>query len=277
MNTLCIYHGNCADGFTAAWCVRRALGDGIEFHAGTYGKAPPDVRGRDVFIVDFSYPRAVLEQMVSQARNITVLDHHKTAREDLEGLQGALTVFDMERSGARIAWDHFFPFEAPPKLLLHVEDRDLWRFALPDTREIQANVFSHAYDFAVWDQLMATDPAVLAAEGRALERKHHKDIAELLGVVTRRMFIGGYLVESANLPYTMSSDAGQALIARGNAFGACYFDTPDGRCFSLRSTEAGPDVGAIAAHYGGGGHRNASGFRLRYDQLHLVEIPEGGA
>ena len=32
--TLCIYHGHCADGFGAAWVVRKALGPDIEFHAG---------------------------------------------------------------------------------------------------------------------------------------------------------------------------------------------------------------------------------------------------
>jgi oligoribonuclease NrnB/cAMP/cGMP phosphodiesterase (DHH superfamily) len=276
MKALCIYHGNCADGFTAAWVVRRALGDDVEFHAGIYGEPPPEVSGRNVVMVDFSYTRPVLEAMIGQAASVLILDHHKTAAADLDGLPGAQTVFDMERSGARIAWDHYFPSEAPPALLLHVEDRDLWRFALPQTREIQANVFSHPYDFAVWDMLMATDPAELAREGAALERKHFKDIAELLTVVTRPMRIGGHVVDVANLPYTFTSDAGSAL-ARGKPFGACYWDTPQGRSFSLRSTDAGEDVSAIARLYGGGGHRNAAGFRVSFEQAREFEIGEGGS
>lgn len=28
---LCIYHGNCADGFTAAWIVRKALGRALGY------------------------------------------------------------------------------------------------------------------------------------------------------------------------------------------------------------------------------------------------------
>ena len=31
---MCIYHGNCADGFGAAWVVRKALGSDVEFVAG---------------------------------------------------------------------------------------------------------------------------------------------------------------------------------------------------------------------------------------------------
>ena len=39
----------------------------------------------------------------------------------------------MEQSGAVIAWRHFF--DSPiPRVLLRIEDRDLWRFALPETK-----------------------------------------------------------------------------------------------------------------------------------------------
>lgn len=277
MKTLCIYHGNCADGFGAAWVVRRALGADVEFHAGVYQTPPPDVTGRDVIMVDFSYKRPVLEQMISACRSMIVLDHHKTAIDDLAFLPAAfdnweshkdlekhkaVAVFDLERSGAGIAWD-FFNDDVRPLLIDHIEDRDLWRFALPGTREIQANVFSYPYDFVVWDRLMSTNPEILREEGKAIERKHFKDIDELITVVTRRMMIGGHIVPVANLPYTLTSDAGHKL-AKGEPFAACYWDTPDGRIFSLRSAEGGLDVSAIAKEYGGGGHKDASGFKVPY-------------
>ena len=52
---LCIYHGNCLDGFAAAWAVRHALGDEVECYKGIHQQTPPDVSDRDVFLVDFSY------------------------------------------------------------------------------------------------------------------------------------------------------------------------------------------------------------------------------
>lgn len=296
---LCIYHGNCADGFGAAWAVRHALGEGnVDFHPGVYQDAPPDVTGRDVIIVDFSYKRAVLDGMIKTANSIVILDHHKSAADDLApfaitlcgaakfvaadvpgvfrdmeelGRPKIVAEFDMNRSGAMMTWDHFFPREAPPALLLHIEDRDLWRFKLPRTREIQANVFSYPYDFAVWDRLMAAPLDDLAREGEAIERKHFKDIAELLTVVRREMVIGGYCVPVANLPYTLTSDAGHFLCEyydQGLAgsykppFAACYWDTPSGRVFSLRSRDDGLDVSAVAKKYGGGGHAHAAGFRV---------------
>ncbi len=269
--SMCIYHSNCADGFGAAWTVRKALGD-IEFYAGKYQEPPPDVTGKDVVMVDFSYKRPVLLEMAQQANSILILDHHKTAAADLLDLPANVTTkFDMERSGAMLAWEHFFPGEAPPPLLLHIEDRDLWRFALQNTRQIQANVFSYPYDFQAWDTLMAAEVQDLAKEGEAIERKHFKDIDELLGVTTREMVIGGYRVPVANLPYTLSSDAGHEL-AKGRPFAACYWDTPQGRTFSLRSSDDGVDVSAIATQYGGGGHRNAAGFSVGFAEARAFEV-----
>ena len=118
---------------------------------------------------------------------------------------------------------------------------------------------------------MAAAPDTLATEGEAIERKHFKDIRELLGVTTRDMVIGGHLVPVANLPYTMSSDAGHEL-AKGRPFAACYWDTPKGRVFSLRSTDDGADVSEVAKQYGGGGHRNASGFTVSFAQAQAFEL-----
>jgi oligoribonuclease NrnB/cAMP/cGMP phosphodiesterase (DHH superfamily) len=271
--TICIYHGNCADGFGAAWVVRKALGD-IEFHSGKYQESPPDVTGKDVVMVDFSYKRPTLLEMSAKANSILILDHHKTAVEDLVDLPENVTAkFDMEHSGAMLTWKHFFPGQEPPPLLLHIEDRDLWRFALDNTRQIQANVFSFPYDFQVWDMLMSAAPETLVIDGTAIERKHFKDIRELLGVTTRDMLIGGHRVPVANLPYTMSSDAGHEM-TKADSFAACYWDTPNGRVFSLRSNDDGVDVSEVAKQYGGGGHRNAAGFTVSFAQAQTFEIAD---
>ncbi|WP_211840885.1 hypothetical protein [Pseudoxanthomonas sacheonensis] len=301
-NVIVIYHGNCADGFTAAWAAWRFFGDDAEYYAGIYQADPPDVKGRDVVLVDFCYKPETMRQMQLSARSILVLDHHKSASEDLpdlsftneehltvirmdsdrwtaprtwnyvqgcviqdqwEGIRKAIiyAYFDMDRSGAGIAWDFFHPCVPRPALVNHVEDRDLWRFALPGTREVQATVFSYEYSFTLWDRLAAIDPAELRKEGEAIERKHHKDVAELVRVCQRRMTIAGHDVPVASLPYTLVSDAGH-LMAQGEDFAACYWDLPDGRQFGLRSVDGGTDVSQIARHYGGGGHANAAGFKV---------------
>ena len=275
MKSLCIYHANCADGFTAAWVVRKALGeDNVEFYPGFYQTSPPDVTGREVILVDFSYKRPVLEQMRDKAKSILILDHHKSAWDDLKDLPGVTSVFDMYRSGARITWDHYFPGKIAPQVLYHIEDRDLWKFDLQKTREIQAAIFSYEYDFNIWDKFMSLHKDHLdnlSNEGAAIERKHFKDIRELLTVVTRRMNIAGHNVPVANLPYIYSSDAGH-ILGENEPFAACYWDTPTGRVFSLRSSETGVDVSDIAKQFGGGGHKHASGFEISYEEAKKFEI-----
>jgi nanoRNase/pAp phosphatase (c-di-AMP/oligoRNAs hydrolase) len=276
--TLCIYHGSCQDGFGAAWAVRHALGaENVEFYPGVYQSPPPDVTGRDVVMVDFSYKRPVIEEMAKTARSITIFDHHASAADDLAGypLPGfnyppfghvakVTAIFDMERSGAGLAWDCFHPGQPRPRLINVIEDRDLWRFALEGTREISAAVFSYGYDFDLWDALMDSRSLdELLLEGEAIERKHQQDIVNLLPMMQRRMTIGGVDMPVANLPLTLTSDAGHKMAsAETCSVAACYWDTPEGRVFSLRSTEYGPDCKDIAVKYGGGGHPHAAGFRM---------------
>jgi oligoribonuclease NrnB/cAMP/cGMP phosphodiesterase (DHH superfamily) len=291
---LCIYHGNCQDGFAAAWVVRRHFPN-ADFHGGVYQDPPPDVTGRDVILVDFSYKRPVLEQIADAANSVVVLDHHKTAEADLAPFKIELcgsaefswadvpgiiedfrdlrktpiiiAHFDMARSGAQMAWDAFHD-AARPNLVDYVGDRDLWKFDLPFSREVNAYIFAHNYTFENWDHLdrelrTHMDVQRVAEMGGAIEKKHHKDVAELVSFARREMIIGGIVVPVANLPYTVTSDAGHLMATQHpSRIGVCYTDTPDGRVFSLRSTDDGPDVSAIAKRYGGGGHAHAAGFRV---------------
>jgi hypothetical protein len=153
---LIIYHGRCPDGFCAAWVANRyfrqehvpVVGE-LEFVEANYGECPPDVSGRDVYILDFSYPRAQMVQLLASARSLVVLEHHKTAEAELKGLSSAFH-FDNNRSGASMAWDLFFGGQRS-WLVAYVEDRDLWRKALPDTEEVNAYISTLPFEFNEWD------------------------------------------------------------------------------------------------------------------------------
>jgi hypothetical protein len=243
-----------------------------EFLPAMYGEAPPDVTGRNVVILDFSYKRPVLEKMIAQANRLCILDHHKTAEAELAGLDGIKPgveiLFDMNRSGAGMTWDWFFPHEPRPKLIDHIEDRDLgggiaFPSRLPETRAVNAVLFSLPYDFGVWDDYadrVNDDMEGIQLEAAALDRKHKADIAAVVRATRREMVIGGYRVPVANAPHMMASDACH-LMNEGQPFAATYFDTRDGRAFSLRSREDGVDVSQVAKSYGGGGHARAAGFK----------------
>ena len=264
---LCIYHGNCPDGFGAAWAVRHALGDNVDFYKGVHKQSPPDVNGRDVFIVDFSYKKDVLVDMLTTAASITILDHHISAEKDLAGLLKSGEVkglFDMSKSGAMLAWEWFHPQTPAPKLIEHIQDRDLWQFKVDGTREVTTGLSSYPYDFDLWDKMMANESGELdrlLSDGAAIERKIQKDIKDLIAAGVRRMNIGGFNVPVLNVPTTYISDAGN-IMAMDEPFAACYWDHRGGRSFSLRSSATGIDVSEIAKQYGGGGHVKASGFTV---------------
>jgi uncharacterized protein len=274
-DTIVIYHGGCADGFGAAWAAWSRLGDSAQYVPGNYGEDPPDVTGKDVYLLDFSYKRPVLEAIIAVATSVTVLDHHKTAQADLEPLleSGRLHgQFDITRSGAAMAYKYFFPHDLffgrkTPSLIRHIQDRDLWKFELNGTREIHASLMSRPFDFQTWNEFAwdlenSARRPLLIAEGAAILRSHDKLLGDLLAASTRTMKIGGVIVLVANLPWNMASDGGNRL-AEGERFAATYYDGQDGRHFSLRSRgDSGDDVAEVAKLYGGGGHRNAAGFRV---------------
>jgi len=151
-----------------------------------------------------------------------------------------------------------------PKLIEHIQDRDLWQFKFEDTRNVTTGLSSYPYDFEVWDKLMANTSGELDGlkrDGIAIERKLQKDIQDLMASGVRRMIIGGYDVPVLNASTAYTSDAGN-LLAEDEPFAACYWDHAGGRSFSLRSSKTGIDVSVVAKQYGGGGHIKAAGFTM---------------
>lgn len=270
---LCVYHAKCTDGFAAAWVVWGALKGEVNFHEGYYNAAPPDVDDRDIIVVDFSYPRDVMQTIVASCRSLVLLDHHKTAMADLSELcptpDHTKITFDMSRSGAGLAWDHFHPGMPRPLLVDLVEVRDLWLRNHPRWEEARLmHAYINSYPFGFYEFSKHVEDSedqkfrpFMMREGAAILRQHDRDVEEMIGATKRRMKIGGYDVPVANLGPMLASDAGH-LMSKGEPFSASYFDGARGRLFSLRSADDGLDVSEIAKSYGGGGHAHAAGFKV---------------
>jgi len=267
---LIIYHYPCLDGFTAAYIAWREFGyEGAEYVPGSYSEQAeiPDVDDRIVYILDFSYPADVMREIARRAETVIVLDHHKSAEADLLPLleEGIIEgEFDMDRSGAGMTWDFFNVDEPRIPFINYVEDRDIWRKELPDCEEINLAMFSYEYTFENWDTFCGSIDW-LKDQGKAIHRKHMKDIHEL---IEQKMLltIGGYEnIPTVNANYFFGSDLA-AILAVDEPFGAYFWLNAKGEfCFGLRSNADDPkaaDVSLIATAYGGGGHKHAAGFRV---------------
>lgn len=142
---LLIYHSPCSDGLAAAWCFWKRFGKEVELFGTDHdGAPPPDVTGKCVIMVDFAYPRPIMEDIVAKAASVTVLDHHETTKA-LVGMPGIQLTLDMKRSGCQLAWDTCFPDERRPPILDAVGNRDLYCFKTPGTREISTALFRLGY------------------------------------------------------------------------------------------------------------------------------------
>ena len=260
---VCIYHSNCLDGIAAAWVVwdhYSKKGEKITMIPGVYNKPLPEgLEDKTVIIVDFSYKRADVEWLMVNT-NLTLLDHHKTAKEDLEGL----VKVDLTCSGAMLAWNHFNPGLSPPVELLFVQDRDLWQFKYANTKEWTAAAFSYPMTIDSFDDLInAYDRDVLCAEGRALLRKQANDVQRICES-KRIIIIDGIIGLVVNANYMYASDIGD-FYKSDWPFIAIYSDGVDCRIFSLRSgNDGGEDVAALAERFGGGGHKHAAGFKIKF-------------
>lgn len=257
---LVIYHANCMDGFCAAWVFKTFAGIEADYVPATYGSPPPNVTGRHVYILDFSYPREVLLKMKESAASLLVLDHHKTAEADLKDLD--FCVFDMNKSGARLTWEYLI--KGPmlrPWLVDYTEDRDLWCWKLSNSREINAALRSYSMQFEVWRDLWDAGREQLTVEGAAILRAENQLVDSAVRNA-KETVIGGYSVLCVNATNLISEIAGS--LAKDRLFGASFFIDRNGQyIYSLRSRDGGLDVSEIAKSYGGGGHRNAAGFKSK--------------
>jgi hypothetical protein len=172
----------------------------------------------------------------------------------------------MNRSGCGLAWDVLFPDEPRPPIVNYTEDRDLWRWKLRGSREINAALGSYPLTLesrsGLADVMRSPEGCTrLASEGDAIIRYRESLIDDVARKGVPRGWIGGRLVPCVSSPFReLVSDLVHRL-ALNEPFAAAYFDTPEGqRIYSLRSTDEGEDVSEVARKYGGGGHEHAAGF-----------------
>jgi uncharacterized protein len=256
VTALVLYHAFCADGFGAAWAAWKRLASNARYLAVQHGAPPPSIpEGSEVYILDFAYTRAETEEIRAKAASLRVIDHHRTAEEELRGLDYAF--FDNRKSGAVLSWEFFHPGEPVPDILRYVMDRDLWLHQLPRSREVFAGLSAYPMDFEVWSALAVE---TLAEEGEIVLR-YQRELVAILVAGARLQTLAGYRVPVVNAPI-LGSEVGEELLKRypEAPFVAMYFDRADGkRQWSLRSREDF-DVSDVARLFQNGGHRQAAGF-----------------
>lgn len=269
----CFYHANCNDGSGAALAVWMARGDeGNEYIPVQYGYAPPKIEeGDEVIIVDFSYSRAYLRAMAQRASSILVIDHHKTAQEQLAGVDDGKgcridTIFDMHKSGAVLAWEHFMPGAEEQLLFNAIQDRDLWKFEMDETRNIHAALCMRP-DWRKWKRFITGNSIMrimsLITQGSAINAFMRIQMEKIVKSPPVRWDVTGDIVPVYHLPGFMISDTLHMALERwpDAPYAVNVMHLPEKIVYSLRSrSDEDVDVSAICMRFGGGGHMHAAGF-----------------
>lgn len=299
MKPLVIYHADCTDGYGAAFAAWLKLGDEAEYLPMNYGENPivlSNINQREVYILDFSFPRHIMDDLFRDAKRVVWLDHHKTAFEmwiggKFDGTEGdhhqedqvRYITLSQSKSGALLAWEYFHPGTEVPMLIQHIDDRDRWQWELEGSAEIHAALGSmQPWTFEQWvNEIGAGDAfpshdlydqgaAILRAQKQHVERMAKQAMkcvirwhdGEVDGQPAVNAFSG--LAVNASLH---QSEVGHELANVSGTFGLvwCLGDDNTVRC-SLRSN-GDYDVSAIALAFDGGGHRNAAGFSTDIETL----------
>lgn len=313
MKPLVIYHANCTDGFGAAFAAWLKLGDGAEYRPMNYTNdralledAVTSATNREVYILDFSFPRAEMDAIFENAKRVVWLDHHKTAFEmwckgvpekgwicqrlncTEDNPSGNVHIeLNNNKSGALIAWEYFHPITKVPKLIQHIDDRDRWQFKLDGTKELHAALRSHEpWTFEQWEAHFLVGNIrfnALKDEGHAILRAHNQNvqvalkqarscwIKALKPIDLPGSFIDGILPGwqgvAANAPPSLASDLGHELANKSGTFGLMWSMAGDGQVHCSLRSNGKYDVSAIAKAFGGGGHRNAAEFSTDINTL----------
>ena len=263
-----IYHGNCRDGFGAAYAAWKKYGEAASYVPVVDNDTlPGGLIDKEIYIVDFSFRKPLLEQLVAQNKSVLVIDHHVSAKDDVTAFPD--NIYDNDHSGAYLAWQYFHPAEVP-RLLRFVEDHDLWKFEMKYTREFGAALGEYTMDFETWDTLshnlcdkawfdnFIQHGSIIAGHEEKLVRNiaHFRELVEL----------EGHTCYAVNAERIYRSAVGHELAtisaAEGHApLGIVYYRYRGAVHCSLRSN-GDFDVSAIAVKYEGGGHKNAASIRV---------------
>lgn len=266
--TLVIYHGQCTDGFGAAFAAYMKFGDRAEYLPWQYSfdNSTISMVDKDVYIFDFSFKPEWLLSPERGAKSITLLDHHIHAKKEWDNVYipvGNLVVFDMNKSGAVLAWEYLFPDQIIPKLLLYIQDNDLWQFKLESTKPFIKYLNSKPMTFESWMGIM-TDSSYreMILKGEAMENQFNSLIDSILeNSPPTEVMVRGIKGLAINANYPFASELGHILAKQIGTFGLVYYIRTDlqVKC-SVRSLSGGVDVDTLCSTFGGGGHAAAAGM-----------------
>jgi len=266
-----LYHDNCFDGKCAEWAFRVVNNNVISFgisHSKPY--IPAECLGKSVLLLDFCYKQEMLNELMDYATFVTVVDHHKTTLDiDVSSRLNCKMIIDMTKSGCQMIYDLLFETPAPYKripMVDYIGDRDMWKWDLPNCKEINAYIYSHDISLESLTRLNTEwNMEKYVSLGKVLlqyQESITKNISKSCFSAKFKCGDNLYNVIVGDCSYMFRSDVGAYLNNNNDIDFAVlytYYANTKKYSVSLRGKDK-HDLSSVAKFYGGGGHPNASAF-----------------
>lgn len=280
MKHIAIYHSPCQDGLTAAWVFNKYMTEAAydcRVVPGTYGSENVygDLTKNDiVYFLDYTLPRAQMLEVAKKVSKVIVIDHHISAQKALIDMPSNVELhFDIGRSGAVLAWQHFYPGIDVPSFLLYIEDYDIWANKLVGTHEFFAWFTArNPRTIIELNNLIADFPETVDAFLDSRQYRHGTTVMQyrqiLIDFILEKpvfVTLDGVEMVKFNCPLVqINAYVGKQAVAKYGKPSWIWSEVGEnGKIVvrhALRSDDSLADVSLIAVKHGGGGHRNAAGF-----------------
>ncbi len=262
-NIVVFYHEECSDGFGGAWAAWKKFGGKADYIPIEHqAPLPEGLKGKQIFFVDIVPDEETVKKLISSNSSVVAIDHHKTNEFKINLFKEYS--FDNNHSGAVLAWKYFHPDKPVPKLLLFIEDGDIWKWEYPESEKFISALALEDFDFNVFDRIAADieNPEKLKeylSRGEIVS-KHSQKIVNWLSRTAIPVDFEGYSVYAVNAPDFIKGLVANRLADEYPPFAIAWVQEKDNIFVSLRSGSNDFDVSEIAKKYGGGGHKAAAGF-----------------
>ncbi|OGZ31760.1 MAG: hypothetical protein A3H02_01700 [Candidatus Niyogibacteria bacterium RIFCSPLOWO2_12_FULL_41_13] len=261
-----LYHKDCLDGFSAAWAAYKKFNGKAKYIGVEHRSIPPKLENKEIYFVDFCYKEPEMKKLLEKNQKVVVIDHHQSQKSLIKKLISEHS-YDLNHSGAVLTWKYFHPGKPVPKLLLYIEDNDLWKFKLGKTREIISVLALYDFNFSVWNKLEkdlenAKKRQKYIGDGKLLLKYQAKIIADIAKKAYRVVFKKHRSLAVNSSSSLLHSELGNALVKKGYPIGIVWYQIKNRIKVSLRS-DGKTDVAKLAEKYGGGGHKAAAGFSFK--------------